>query len=45
MLPEGESTRSATDDSTIFRMALPLQSLRIVSESPATKSSFAPSER
>jgi hypothetical protein len=45
MLPAGESTRSAADASATFRIALPLQSLRIVSESLATKSSLAPSKR
>jgi hypothetical protein len=45
MLPAGESMRRAPVASGIARMALPLQSLRIVSESLATKSSFALSER
>jgi hypothetical protein len=45
MLPAGESMRRDSDESATLKIALPLQSLRMVSESPATKSSFAPSER
>jgi hypothetical protein len=44
MLPAGESIRTDPGASAIFTIALPLQSLKMVSESIATKSSLAPSE-